>query len=112
MLLVTDPIRITPIGGLGEVGRNMTVVEHDGVRIVIDCGIGFPHGDDRGLGVDIFLPDVRIMRGKPVDAVLITHAHDDHVAALAHLIPADVPAAPGLDRGCVSWSCPGALPRT
>ncbi len=89
--LVTDPIRITPIGGLGEVGRNMTVVEHDGFRIVIDCGIGFPHGDDRGLGVDIFLPDVRVMRGKPVDAVLITHAHDDHVAALAHLIRSGTP---------------------
>ena len=66
----------------------MTVVEHDGIRLVIDCGIGFPHGEDRGLGVDIFLPDVRVMRGKPVDAVLITHAHDDHVAAPAHLIRA------------------------
>ncbi len=91
MCRVTDPIRITPIGGLGEVGRNMTVVEHDGIRLVIDCGIGFPHGEDRGLGVDIFLPDVRVMRGKPVDAVLITHAHDDHVAALAHLIRTGTP---------------------
>ena len=79
MSLVTEPIRITPIGGLGEVGRNMMVVEHDGVRIVIDCGIGFPHGDDRGLGVDIFLPDVRVMRGKPVDAVLVTHARAQKV---------------------------------
>ncbi|MGI9117547.1 MAG: ribonuclease J [Gaiellales bacterium] len=88
---MAHPIRITPVGGLGEVGRNMTVVEHDDVRIVIDCGIGFPHGDDRGLGVDIFLPDVRVMRGKPVDAVLITHAHDDHVAALAHLLRSGTP---------------------
>ena len=69
----------------------MTVVEADGVRIVVDCGIGFPHGDDRGLGVETFLPDVRVMRGRPVDAVLITHAHDDHVAALAHLIRSGTP---------------------
>lgn len=88
---VKDPIRITPIGGLGEVGRNMMVIEHDEVRLVIDCGIGFPHGDDRGLGVDIYLPDVRALRGRPVDAVLITHAHDDHVAALAHLIRSGTP---------------------
>ena len=54
---MTDPIRITPIGGLGEVGRNMTVVEHDGIRLVIDCGIGFPHGEDRGLGVDALYRD-------------------------------------------------------
>lgn len=85
------PIRITPIGGLGEVGRNMMVIEHDDVRLVIDCGIGFPHGDDRGLGVDIYLPDVRALKGRPVDAVLLTHAHDDHVAALAHLIRSGTP---------------------
>ena len=88
---VTHPIRITPIGGLGEVGRNMMVLEDGDVRIVIDCGIGFPHGDDRGLGVETFLPDVRVMRGRPVDAILITHAHDDHVAALAHLIRSGTP---------------------
>ncbi len=88
---VTDPIRITPIGGLGEVGRNMMVIEHDGVRIVVDCGIGFPHGADRGLGVDIYLPDLRALKGRPIDAVLITHAHDDHVAALAHLIRSGTP---------------------
>lgn len=88
---VPNPIRITPIGGLGEVGRNMMVLEHDDVRIVIDCGIGFPHGSERGLGVETYLPDVRVMRGRPVDAVLLTHAHDDHCAALAHLIRSGTP---------------------
>ena len=88
---VAHPIRITPIGGLGEVGRNMMAIEDGDVRIVIDCGIGFPHGDDRGLGVETFLPDVRVLRGRPVDAVLITHAHDDHVAGLAHLIRSGTP---------------------
>ncbi len=86
-----NPIRITPIGGLGEVGRNMMVVEHDDVRIVIDCGIGFPHGSERGLGVETYLPDVRALRGRPIDAVLLTHAHDDHCAALAHLIRTGTP---------------------
>lgn len=69
----------------------MMVVEHGDVRIVIDCGIGFPHGDERGLGVDIYLPDLRALRGQPVDAVLVTHAHDDHVAAIAHLIRSGTP---------------------
>ena len=86
-----NPVRITPIGGLGEVGRNMMVLEHDDVRIVIDCGIGFPHGSERGLGVETYLPDLRALRGRPVDAVLLTHAHDDHVAALAHLIRSGTP---------------------
>jgi ribonuclease J len=88
---VTNPIRITPIGGLGEVGRNMTVIEHGDVRIVVDCGIGFPDGAERGLGVDVYLPDLRATRGRPIDAVLLTHGHDDHVAALAHLIRSGTP---------------------
>jgi ribonuclease J len=88
---VPSSVRVTPIGGLGEVGRNMMVVEHGDTRVVIDCGIGFPHGTERGMGVDIYLPDVRALRGQPIDAVLLTHAHDDHVAALAHLIRTGTP---------------------
>ena len=88
---MTGPVRITPIGGLGEVGRNMMVLEQGDQRVVIDCGIGFPHGADRGLGVDVYLPDIRVLRGQPIDAILLTHAHDDHVAALAHLIRSGTP---------------------
>lgn len=69
----------------------MLMLEHDDVRIVIDCGIGFPHGTERGLGVDIYLPDIRALGNRPIDAVLVTHAHDDHVAALAHLIRSGIP---------------------
>jgi ribonuclease J len=88
---VPSSVRVTPIGGLGEVGRNMMVLEHGDERIVVDCGIGFPHGAERGMGIDIYLPDVRALRGQPIDAILLTHAHDDHVAALAHLIRTGAP---------------------
>ncbi len=69
----------------------MMIIEHGDVRLVIDCGIGFPHGAERGMGVDIYLPDIRALKGRPIDAVLFTHAHDDHVAALAHLIRSGTP---------------------
>ncbi len=80
-----------PIGGLGEVGRNMTLISCGGDRIVVDCGVGFPR---RGLGpqgVEQLLPDVEAIGTAPIAAVLLTHGHDDHVAALGHLIRTGAP---------------------
>jgi ribonuclease J len=78
--------KIIPLGGLGEVGKNMTVIEADGEAVVIDAGLAFPR--DEHLGVDLILPDFSYLLdlGKPVRAVLLTHGHEDHVGALPYLL--------------------------
>ncbi|HEY2940228.1 MAG TPA: ribonuclease J [Gaiellaceae bacterium] len=79
-------VRIIPLGGLGEVGKNMTVFEADGEAIVVDAGLAFPR--DEHLGVDLILPDFSYLteRERPIRAVLLTHGHEDHVGALPYLL--------------------------
>ena len=83
-------LRIIPLGGLGEVGKNMTVYESGGDVVVVDAGLAFPR--DEQLGVDLVLPDFGYLRGRasPIRAVVLTHGHEDHVGALPYLLR-DVP---------------------
>jgi ribonuclease J len=75
-------LRVLPLGGLGEIGKNMTVVEYDGRIVVVDTGLRFPTTDM--LGIDLVLPDFAYLRERAADivAIVITHGHEDHLGAL------------------------------
>jgi ribonuclease J len=81
-----SPVRIVPLGGLGEVGKNMTVFERDGRLILIDAGLTFPRDDM--LGIDIVLPDFSYVaeRAAALEAIVLTHGHEDHIGALPYLL--------------------------
>ncbi|MBD3799029.1 ribonuclease J [Sulfuricurvum sp.] len=80
-----DKVRITPLGGLGEIGGNITVIETDNEAIVIDIGMSFP--DEEMHGVDILVPDFTYLREirKKIVAIIITHAHEDHIGGVPYL---------------------------
>ncbi|MDG6104529.1 ribonuclease J [Dactylosporangium aurantiacum] len=79
-------LRVTPLGGLGAIGRNMTVFEHDGKLLIIDCGVLFP--DVEQPGVDLILPDFSSIldRLDQVQAIVLTHGHEDHIGAVPYLL--------------------------
>ena len=79
-------LRITPLGGLGEIGRNMAVFEHSGRLLVVDCGVLFP--EDEQPGVDLILPDFSSIRSRldDIEAVVLTHGHEDHIGGIPYLL--------------------------
>ncbi len=91
--LVPGTLRVTPIGGLGEIGRNMTIFEIDGKILVVDCGVLFP--EENQPGVDLILPDFSPIRERLEDvvAIVLTHGHEDHIGAVPYLLRlrADIP---------------------
>jgi ribonuclease J len=79
-------VRVVALGGLGEVGRNMAVIEHQGQLLVIDCGVLFP--DDHHPGIDLILPDFSHIADRldDIQAVVLTHGHEDHIGAVPYLL--------------------------
>ena len=79
-------LRVIPLGGLGDVGRNMTVFEYDGRLLLVDCGVLFP--EDHHPGVDLILPDFGPIRDRldQVEALVLTHGHEDHIGATPYLL--------------------------
>ncbi|HWL37713.1 MAG TPA: ribonuclease J [Frankiaceae bacterium] len=86
-------LRIVPLGGLGEIGRNMTVFEYDGRLLIVDCGVLFPETEQPG--IDLILPDFSYIRDRldDIDALVLTHGHEDHIGAVPFLLRerADIP---------------------
>ena len=91
--LAKNAVRIVALGGLGEVGRNMSVIEYAGRLLIVDCGVLFP--EDHHPGVDLILPDFEYItqRLDDVEAILLTHGHEDHIGAVPYLLrlKADIP---------------------
>jgi ribonuclease J len=79
---VNNGLRVLPLGGLGEIGKNMTVIEYEGRIVVVDTGLRFPTTDM--LGIDLVLPDFSYLRERTsdIEAIVVTHGHEDHVGAL------------------------------
>ncbi len=79
-------LRVLPIGGLGEIGRNMAVFDFDGSLLIVDCGVLFP--EESQPGVDLILPDFTPIADRlaDVEAIVLTHGHEDHIGAVPYLL--------------------------
>ena len=83
---MTSKLRIIPLGGLGEIGKNMTVIEFGNDLLLIDCGMGFP--DEDMYGIDVVLPDITYLRNNAsrIRGLIITHGHEDHIGAVPYIL--------------------------
>ena len=83
---MAEKLKIISLGGLNEIGKNMTVYEYGGDIIVVDCGMGFP--DDDMYGIDVVIPDVSylIKNQNKIRGIFITHGHEDHIGALPYVL--------------------------
>jgi ribonuclease J len=91
---MASKLRVLPLGGLGEIGKNMAVVEYEGRIVVLDTGLRFPTPDQ--LGIDLVLPDFSYLRERAddIEAIFLTHGHEDHVGALPYVLRELGSAAP------------------
>jgi ribonuclease J len=83
---LSSKLRVLPLGGLGEIGKNMTAIEYDGRIVVVDTGLMFPTAEM--LGIDLVLPDFSYLRDRAedIEAIVLTHGHEDHVGALPYVL--------------------------
>jgi ribonuclease J len=103
--MIKSKLRVIPLGGLGEIGKNMMVIEYEDDIIVIDCGLMFPSEDM--LGIDVVIPDITylIERKAKIKGIIITHGHEDHTGSLPYVLQqlGDVPVyATKLTQGLIS----------
>ncbi|HEY6761907.1 MAG TPA: ribonuclease J, partial [Baekduia sp.] len=84
--MAKSKLRVLPLGGLGEIGKNMTVVEYDGAIVIVDTGLRFPTAEQ--VGIDLVLPDFTYLRERAddIEGIVITHGHEDHLGALPWIL--------------------------
>src|SRR6188508_1746234 len=116
---MSDTLRIIPLGGVGEVGKNITVLEVAGEILVIDCGLAFP--EPELLGIDLVIPDATYLAENRdrVRGIILTHGHEDHTGALPYVLP-KIPGTPiyatrlteGLVQGKLKEQSSSSRPRS